>query len=89
MFKGDAIYYLLSLIHQILIEHLLCTRYLVVQWKYKVELRELIGRTKLFVVSKCVKSARIETLTKYIARRRGRKSFMRSEGNFTGVDTFA
>lgn len=43
MFKGDALHCLLSLIHQIFIEHLLCTRSLVVQWRYNVELRELIG----------------------------------------------
>lgn len=42
MFKGDAIHCLLSFIHQVFIEHLLCVRSLATQWRYR--LGELIGR---------------------------------------------
>jgi len=54
MFKGDAIYCLLSFIHQVFIERLLCVRSRAAQWRYK--LRELTGR-KDTVISKNVESA--------------------------------
>lgn len=44
MFKGDAVNCLLSLMHQVLIEHLLCARSPLGQWRYRVEWKELMNR---------------------------------------------
>ena len=44
MFKGDAINCLLSLRHQVLIEHLLCARCPLGQCRYRVEQKELMSK---------------------------------------------
>lgn len=75
------------MIHHVFIEHLLCAKSHVDQWRYKVELREFIGRKNTLTWN--FKIAIIEILRKYRAYRRRRKHFMKSQGKLAEVGTFA
>lgn len=80
MFKGDALYCLLSLIHQVFIEYLLCARSHVGQWRCKVELKELIGR-KDTLTSNFKKGGECYNRdTKYIAQRKTEKILHEESG---------
>lgn len=82
MLKGDAINCLLSLMHQILIDHLLCARSPLGQRRYRVEWKELMSR-KDTLTSNLKKYIECYNIKKIIMHLRGQKGFKKNQGKLT------